>query len=487
MDDELVTSKVHEAAKQGQGMAEALTEEGWAKDALDHTGRSPLHWAAFRGHADSLQQLIAVGADVNFQDMGGLTPLMLAALNNQTDCMRQLLVANCRIDQRNHSSRTALHMAAGYGSAIAVRLLLTSDQGRARARAMAAVATEHAFGRLPLHELAFSAENATPEEIEETARLLLDAHPEGIESPNALWQTPLCTAVISDNLPLVRCLIRAGAALTAVDHNSYNILHHAVVYSTTATLNFLLEEGLAPKIQKENQPLNIDHELRNKNGGTPWDAFIFFMHTPPWRLGDSRHLTAHTQSAFVDLYQHIRDRNLRHDISVLQNALDDLSQHDHGAARAHLSNLAMYKADKSSAGLYRAFAQQIDAGEIEAATAGIGQDLKDLHDELESSPWDQSSTYDHLASKSQWYEISDNSFWVEPADAFVVQDSKGLASKDEEEGKCLDYARVTRIYSDRGHMLYDSEDAEYGPREFFQQYIEDFSKEESREESEEVS
>jgi ankyrin repeat protein len=87
-------------------------------------GVSPLIGAARSGDVDQIKQLVASGADVN--GPGGVnhwTPLMHAIHKNQAGSVTALLAAGA--DPNAVSGRTtALIMAAGYGQADIVRILL---------------------------------------------------------------------------------------------------------------------------------------------------------------------------------------------------------------------------------------------------------------------------------------------------------------------------------------------------------------------------
>lgn len=480
-DNEAATLKVHEAAMQGLGMADALAaSQSWAKDALDNTGRAPLHWAASKGHGEALQQLIDAGADVDIRNVNGWTPFMIAASQDNTDCMCQLLMAGCRVDQRNNDNWTVLHIAAIYGSKGAVRFLLSEGHegrypgavGRMRAgRGMASVTT-HYTRDLPLHQLTGSLQpRKSPEAVEEIAQLLIDAYPEGLNQRDMDGATPAMLAVMVDNLPLMRYLARAGASFDVViSLYSLNVLHFAAGCSTAPALRFLLEECLAGDSEGENQrpPPNIDHRLRDAWGNTPWDVFVsYLLVMPRYLTRNTRRPDTQTRHAFVSLYLSIRDRNIRHDTSVLRAVLDALSANDGHAAREHLSRLVKRKADASSdsAALYRAFMKQIDDDEWEAALSGIEKDLEDLNEELESSPGDQMANLENYGvDVSQWFDLPHTSFWIEPADAILADEDAAS------HGRLLDYDRITQIYSCRGKLTYDRETSSEDPRECIKRF-----------------
>jgi ankyrin repeat protein len=500
--DEPETTSVHEAAKTGLGMAEALAQDGWAKDMPDSTGMVPLHWAAARGHVEATQMLIDKRADVNVVDGDNFTPLNVAALNDEAECMRRLLLAGCRVDKVDMQGDTALHLAAAYGSVEAVRLLLSVG-------AKGSACAENVDRPRPLHRLAESHKiGATSEAIERTAGLLLAASAESLESRDRYGSTPFFKALVYDNLPLVRYLVRAGALLNVVnDVIGCNLLHIVALSSTATTVEFLLE---AEQCDATGQMDNIDHRLPDNYDGTPWDEFMHAVHAPPWVV-DRRHPDRRTRRAFVKLYRAIRDRNIRHDISILQSTVDALSKHDTFVAQSYLSDLAARKAEchnTARANFYRAFSQQVKAGETEAASLGIQEDLGDLFDELDSSPWDQDHAF-HVfegAHWCQWVDFPGTSLWIEPVDAILDKSSSNIYETEEPQGEvvpegeeeekegegegegALDHeprwyekkvfevdrkvncGRITQIYSNRGILLYDRKAGLCSPREFLQRY-----------------
>jgi ankyrin repeat protein len=82
---------------------------------------SPLMLAALRGYTDICIQLIAHDADVN---KPGWAPLHYAATGAHLEVMRLLLESHAYIDAASPNGSTPLMMAAMYGNASAVKLLL---------------------------------------------------------------------------------------------------------------------------------------------------------------------------------------------------------------------------------------------------------------------------------------------------------------------------------------------------------------------------
>jgi len=84
---------------------------------------SPLMLAALKGLTDLCRRLMALGADVN---KPGWTPLHYAATNGHLATMDLLLEEHAYIDAASPNGTTPLMMAAHYGTADAVKLLLAA-------------------------------------------------------------------------------------------------------------------------------------------------------------------------------------------------------------------------------------------------------------------------------------------------------------------------------------------------------------------------
>ncbi|MEP6791356.1 MAG: ankyrin repeat domain-containing protein [Ramlibacter sp.] len=82
---------------------------------------SPLMLAALKGQLDLVKKLIERGADVN---KTGWTPLHYASTNGHLEVINLLLENHAYIDAESPNGTTPLMMAAQYGPATAVKLLL---------------------------------------------------------------------------------------------------------------------------------------------------------------------------------------------------------------------------------------------------------------------------------------------------------------------------------------------------------------------------
>ena len=88
---------------------------------LNAQGESSLMMAALKGHLDIAARLIKKDADVN---KTGWTPLHYAASNGHQAIISLLLENHAYIDAESPNGSTPLMMAAQYGTALTVKLLL---------------------------------------------------------------------------------------------------------------------------------------------------------------------------------------------------------------------------------------------------------------------------------------------------------------------------------------------------------------------------
>eukprot|EP00971_Amphidinium_carterae_P231483 4593966-Amphidinium_carterae.2 len=89
---------------------------------------TPLHWAAYRGHANLAASLLRAQASVNSIDNCGATPLMIASFNGYESVVQVLLEApSIEVNRRNKYDSTAMHYAAQHGHAPSLSMLVKSS------------------------------------------------------------------------------------------------------------------------------------------------------------------------------------------------------------------------------------------------------------------------------------------------------------------------------------------------------------------------
>ncbi|MCL5102810.1 MAG: ankyrin repeat domain-containing protein [Armatimonadetes bacterium] len=84
---------------------------------------TPLHFAAYNGHAGTARLLIDYGADVNARDSSGRTPIHEAAETNSASVIELLVSSGAGVDMRDNGGRTPLQVAREKHSELAIRLL----------------------------------------------------------------------------------------------------------------------------------------------------------------------------------------------------------------------------------------------------------------------------------------------------------------------------------------------------------------------------
>jgi ankyrin repeat protein len=184
------TAKLLEAAKSGKvGDAEAAIAAGADPNARDESQRTPLHWAAAKGHTHIARLLIDKGAEGNAKDQWQQTPLYPAAWNCHIDLARLLIEKGADVNARNDQQETPLHWAAKAGHADLARLLI--EKG------------------------------ADPNAKDERQ------------------QTPLHWGTMKNHPDLARMLIEKGAGVNAMDEWQRTPLHYAATNGYTEVVELL--------------------------------------------------------------------------------------------------------------------------------------------------------------------------------------------------------------------------------------------------------
>ena len=204
-------------------MIEVLVKFGASVQLTDPGGFTPLHFAAQYGQADSVKELLKLGADPNAPEYGGgQTPLMIAAATGHSVKVATYLVDAAGIsalETKDDRGATALTLAAQAGNAKLVRHLL--DAG-------AVVDTKDDSGRTPLL-LAAQVGHAV------VSRILVDDGGADIDQRDRHGQTPLVIAAKHNRIGTVRVLLSLGAiaelqaALTvAASHKTADVIRRHI-------------------------------------------------------------------------------------------------------------------------------------------------------------------------------------------------------------------------------------------------------------------
>lgn len=114
MDVQNAHSQIHQYVCQGKrrDVQALIRREPQAVRAIDHDGRTPLHYAALTGDIAIAETLVRRGADVNADDDDMVVPLHLAAQSASVSCVRFLCEKGADPFSKEMSRRTPLDMTA---------------------------------------------------------------------------------------------------------------------------------------------------------------------------------------------------------------------------------------------------------------------------------------------------------------------------------------------------------------------------------------
>jgi ankyrin repeat protein len=133
-----------------------LRQNGTSLATYSQDGWTPLHLAAFFGHAGVVAELLRRGAQVDASSRNTLAnqPLHAAAAGGSVEVCRMLVDAGADVNARQHGAYSPLHEAAHSGNQPLVELLL--DNGADRSARTASGETPALLAEKAGHELVAS-------------------------------------------------------------------------------------------------------------------------------------------------------------------------------------------------------------------------------------------------------------------------------------------------------------------------------------------
>ena len=249
-----------------------LLKAGGSKNARDEkSGQTALILAVRKGHAEVMNLLIEVKADVNAVDREGNTALMIAVLSGNAGAICSLGKARADIEAKNNKGDTALMLAVSEGKTEMVRPLkdagadmearnddgetalmrAASDENiemvKALKEAGADIDAKDSFGYTSLISAVAMGKSKLVEALIEIGA--------DIEARTDYGKTALMLAVITDRNEVAKTLMNAGADIEARDDEGNTTLLFAVSYGKTELAKDLIERG-------------ADIEVKNNEGNT---------------------------------------------------------------------------------------------------------------------------------------------------------------------------------------------------------------------------
>eukprot|EP01032_Pedospumella_encystans_P008141 gene8141-9696_t len=199
-------------------------------------GYNALHYAAFNGHKDVIQELLNAGADVNAVTTDNYSAFMLATLGGFTEVVEMLLQTTqpdlsvtTKDESQPHNGLTCLHLAVMSGNNDLVFMLL-SHGANAKAVTNMGYSVLHLaaeLGYTPILSTLLS-ESQSIERFQRTS----------------LGNTALHLAVASGvRKSVAKLLQHSKADIDVPDQDGYTALHMAVSYQLPYIVELLLENG----------------------------------------------------------------------------------------------------------------------------------------------------------------------------------------------------------------------------------------------------
>ena len=205
---------------------------------LDEDGPS-LHWAAYLGRVDVVQELINQGADIDVKDRHGTTLLHDACANGHLDVVKFLVENKADINAKKNDGTTPLHEASRYGHLDIVKVLVENK---------ADINATKNGDWTPLHDASWKG-------YLNVAKFLVENKPD-VNAKDNDGRTPLHRASDAGHLDIVKLLIDNKADINTKDNDGWTPLHWASVFGHLDVITFLVEN-------------NADINAKKSDGRTP--------------------------------------------------------------------------------------------------------------------------------------------------------------------------------------------------------------------------
>jgi ankyrin repeat protein len=216
--------------------------------------------AATEGNMETVNRLLAAGANIDIQDEHKQTPLFIAAWKGHIAIVERLLAAGANVDVQDENTQSPLFIAVSEGHTAIVERLLAAG---------ANIDVQGVHKQTPLFNAAWKGHTAIVE------RLL--AAGANIDIQDVHKQTPLFIAARVGHIAIVERLLAAGANIDIQDNYKQTPLFIATWEGHTAIVERLLAAGANPNI-------------KNKDGKSAFDIAkekgfndIVRLLTPVWK------------------------------------------------------------------------------------------------------------------------------------------------------------------------------------------------------------
>jgi ankyrin repeat protein len=193
------SADIHEAANKGDidKVKSILGEKPELVNTKDDQSYTALHIAAYLGHKEVVEVLIANGGDVSLEDKDGRSPLHCAVCHEHKPATEVLISNKADVNAKDKNSRTALHFAASGGQHDIAELLIAKG---------AEVNAGNKEGQTPLYLATYNGHK-------KVVKVLIDNGAD-VNSKSKDGLTPLRMAIEKGYIAITNLLQRHGAKLS---------------------------------------------------------------------------------------------------------------------------------------------------------------------------------------------------------------------------------------------------------------------------------
>ena len=121
---EMIFKEIEKKDKADLNLVNDLIALGANLDWQNNNGWTALHWCAYWNHPEIARMLIDVGADVNIQNNDGSTALNVCAIIDHPEIAKMLLDAEADVNIQDNDGSTALHFCAEWNYLEISRMLI---------------------------------------------------------------------------------------------------------------------------------------------------------------------------------------------------------------------------------------------------------------------------------------------------------------------------------------------------------------------------
>lgn len=207
------------------GISAALSA-GQAINQKNGKGQTALMLSALKGSSEAVRVLLNEGAAVDLRDEEGYTALMYAAYAGDPQSVRQLLRAGANLNARTNAGNTAFYFAAAGGNVETAQAIMNDRAFEGLRRAAG----------FPLHGAAAKGHT-------QMINFLIDTDELDIDAEDLNGQTALMRAARNNKSAAASLLLRAGADVTVIDNNNYDVFNLAAIGDAGDVLGVLLNSG----------------------------------------------------------------------------------------------------------------------------------------------------------------------------------------------------------------------------------------------------